>query len=116
MVFSAQPGDLACIRALGVVRDRREQGLGTLLKQEAVDYFRKIGATGYYSLVDRFNLKMQRINEHRFGLIGEADPKSGKDLYYATTFTSDDDSSADRARGLWQPMRQPFRLTTVYTG
>ena len=94
MVFTAQPGELACIRALGVVRDRRNQGLGTLLKQEAIDHFRHIGATGYYSLVDRFNLKMQRINEHRFDLEGEADPQSGKDLYYATTFTSDDDGAA----------------------
>lgn len=86
LIFTARAGELAWIRAVGVVRDRRQQGLCTHLKQDAIDHFLQIGATGYYSLVDRFNTKMQSINEKQFGLEGEAE---GKDLYYATTFTSE---------------------------
>jgi GNAT superfamily N-acetyltransferase len=80
IVFTAERGEEAFIHAVGVVPDRRREGIGTTLKEQAIDYFAYVGALAYRSEVDRFNRAMQELNENRFGLAAEVD---GKIIHYA---------------------------------
>ena len=47
-----------------------------------------------YSEVDRFNLKMQRVNE-KLGIPGIQDPENGRYLLYTATLVPDDDDLVD---------------------
>lgn len=80
IVYQAQPvgshGEVArpYIAALGVRRDQRRQGLGTLLKTAAMLDMADRGIDGpTVSLVNRRNIAMLRLNETRFRAIVERD-------------------------------------------
>jgi predicted GNAT superfamily acetyltransferase len=92
IVFTATTGSAAFIHAVGVVRDRRREGIATALKQQAIDYFGYVGVPTFHSTVDRFNTHMQNLNETKFGLVGEPD-ETGKDFIYASTVKIETDLS-----------------------
>lgn len=78
------PDQFARVQALGVVRDRRRQGIGIALKRGAIVRFAEAGAVEYFSEVHQRNDKMLALNA-KLGIRSKREPSNGKFLICANT-------------------------------
>jgi hypothetical protein len=96
------PDQIARVRSLGVVKDRRRQGIGITLKQCAIECFAEAGATKYFSEVHQRNDKMMALNG-KLGIKYKREPSNGKYLIFANTIQVISEESELAASQLVQP-------------